>query len=120
VLFNAFIFAQLANLVNSRRINDEYNIFQNITHSPVFVTVLLICAGLQVRRGGGCPLRALTRLPALRCAPARLAPAPAPRQAPDPAAARLTAPSRPSPPTPPLPAGPHHQLHLRCVQGQAA
>lgn len=28
VLFNTFIFAQIFNLVNSRRINDEYNIFE--------------------------------------------------------------------------------------------
>lgn len=28
ILFNTFIFAQIFNLINSRRINDEYNVFE--------------------------------------------------------------------------------------------
>jgi hypothetical protein len=56
VLFNTFIFAQIFNLVNSRRINDEYNIFEGESDCRLCqCQVLVTCAaawwgGL---RGGG-------------------------------------------------------------------
>lgn len=47
VLFNAFIMCQVANEVNSRRINDEYNVFEGLHKSPIFLGVLTITIGLQ-------------------------------------------------------------------------
>jgi hypothetical protein len=52
----------LLNEVNARRINDELNVFEGIHKSPIFLGVLLVTAGLQVRVfarpcracGGGC------------------------------------------------------------------
>jgi hypothetical protein len=56
VLFNSFIFAQLGNLLNARRINNEYNIFAGLsfTKSPVFLAILFIIVALQVRCWCGC------------------------------------------------------------------
>lgn len=48
LLFNSFIFLQLLNEVNSRRINDELNVFEGIHRSPIFLGVLAVTAGLQV------------------------------------------------------------------------
>ncbi|WIA22054.1 hypothetical protein OEZ85_004399 [Tetradesmus obliquus] len=48
VLFNAFIWLQMLNEVNARRINDELNVFEGIHKSPIFIGVLLVTAGLQV------------------------------------------------------------------------
>ena len=39
---------QIANEVNSRRINDELNVFEGLHKSHIFIGVLLITAGLQV------------------------------------------------------------------------
>lgn len=47
VLFNAFIWMQLANEINARRIFDEYDIFSNLHRSPIFCAVIVITAGLQ-------------------------------------------------------------------------
>lgn len=35
--------------INSRRINDELNVFKDIHRSPIFIGVLIVTAGLQVR-----------------------------------------------------------------------
>jgi hypothetical protein len=43
---------QLLNEVNARRINDELNVFEGIHKSPIFIGVLLVTAGLQVRLTG--------------------------------------------------------------------
>lgn len=40
---------QMLNEVNARRINDELNVFEGIHKSPIFIGVLLVTAGLQVR-----------------------------------------------------------------------
>lgn len=48
LLFNAFIFMQVFNEINSRKILDEYNIFAGIHKSPIFLGVLAITAVLQV------------------------------------------------------------------------
>lgn len=47
VLFNTFIMLQVANEVNARRIKDEYNMFQGLHRSPIFLAVLAITLGLQ-------------------------------------------------------------------------
>lgn len=48
LLFNAFIFMQVFNEINSRKILDEYNIFAGIHKSPIFLGVLALTAVLQV------------------------------------------------------------------------
>lgn len=40
-VFNAFVFLQVFNEVNCRRIHDEVNVLQNIVYNPVFVVVQL-------------------------------------------------------------------------------
>lgn len=35
--------------INARRINDELNVFKDLHKSPIFLGVLIITAGLQVR-----------------------------------------------------------------------
>eukprot|EP00879_Flechtneria_rotunda_P002036 GHRR01002214.1.p1 GENE.GHRR01002214.1~~GHRR01002214.1.p1 ORF type:complete len:850 (+),score=231.92 GHRR01002214.1:2125-4674(+) len=40
LLFNTFIFAQIFNLINSRRINDEYNVFEGLNTSTLFLAIL--------------------------------------------------------------------------------
>jgi magnesium-transporting ATPase (P-type) len=47
LLFNAFIFMQVFNEFNARKIVDEYNIFSGVFHSPIFMGVIFITAGLQ-------------------------------------------------------------------------
>lgn len=51
ILFNSFIWLQMLNEINSRRINDELNVFEGIHHSPIFLGVLLVTGGLQVGCG---------------------------------------------------------------------
>eukprot|EP00878_Enallax_costatus_P000995 GHUV01001127.1.p1 GENE.GHUV01001127.1~~GHUV01001127.1.p1 ORF type:complete len:1156 (+),score=304.08 GHUV01001127.1:371-3838(+) len=48
LLFNSFIWLQIFNEVNSRRINDELNVFAHVQHSPIFIGVLIVTAALQV------------------------------------------------------------------------
>lgn len=48
LLFNAFIFMQVFNEINARKILDEYNIFAGIHHSPIFAGVLAITTVLQI------------------------------------------------------------------------
>ncbi|CAK0781476.1 hypothetical protein CVIRNUC_005383 [Coccomyxa viridis] len=48
VVFNAFIFMQLFNQINARKINDEMNVFSGIIHSHLFIYIWIAEAGLQV------------------------------------------------------------------------
>ncbi|CAG9461436.1 unnamed protein product [Pedinophyceae sp. YPF-701] len=48
IVFNAFIWMQLVNELNSRKIQDELNVLQGITHSPIFFFVLVFSAAMQV------------------------------------------------------------------------
>lgn len=48
VIFNAFIFMQVFNEINSRKIHDEFTIFQGIFKSPIFMGVIIITTGLQI------------------------------------------------------------------------
>lgn len=48
VLFNVFIWCQLSNEINARRINDELTIFEGLHKSPIFLGVLLFTAVFQV------------------------------------------------------------------------
>ncbi len=51
VLFNAFIFCQIFNEINARRINDEYTIFVGLFNNPIFVGVIAITVIFQVNFG---------------------------------------------------------------------
>ncbi|KAI8477413.1 MAG: hypothetical protein J3K34DRAFT_453016 [Monoraphidium minutum] len=48
LLFNAFIWCQIFNEINARRINDELNVFEGLHKSPIFIGVLAVTIGLQV------------------------------------------------------------------------
>ena len=48
LVFNAFIWCQLFNEINARRVDDELNVFENLTKSRIFMYVLVISAALQV------------------------------------------------------------------------
>jgi magnesium-transporting ATPase (P-type) len=48
VFFNAFIWLQLGNLINSRKISDEWNIFEGIAASGVFIGIYALIAAMQV------------------------------------------------------------------------
>lgn len=39
VIFNLFVFMQIFNMICSRKINDEKNIFEGITTNPAFIVV---------------------------------------------------------------------------------
>ncbi|PNW74900.1 hypothetical protein CHLRE_12g505350v5 [Chlamydomonas reinhardtii] len=47
-LFNAFIFCQIFNEINARRINDEYTIFVGLFTNPIFCSVIAITVVFQV------------------------------------------------------------------------
>lgn len=48
VIFNAFIFCQIFNEVNSRSIFDDINVFKGFFSNPIFLSVLVVSAALQV------------------------------------------------------------------------
>jgi Ca2+-transporting ATPase len=48
MLFNTFIFLQVFNIINARRVNDEPNIFQGIFQNKVFVSLFLVIVVVQV------------------------------------------------------------------------
>ncbi|EIE19492.1 calcium-translocating P-type ATPase [Coccomyxa subellipsoidea C-169] len=48
IVFNAFIFMQLVNQINARKINDELNVFKGIFHAPMFLYIYAIEIILQV------------------------------------------------------------------------
>ncbi|KAI9294032.1 PMCA-type calcium-translocating P-type ATPase [Neoconidiobolus thromboides FSU 785] len=47
-VFNAFVFLQVFNELNCRRINDEVNVLQNITHNQIFVLVQVVVVVGQI------------------------------------------------------------------------
>ncbi|GLI62465.1 hypothetical protein VaNZ11_005095 [Volvox africanus] len=47
LLFNIFICTQVANEINARRINDEYNIFEGFFNNWIFLAIIAITMGLQ-------------------------------------------------------------------------
>jgi Ca2+-transporting ATPase len=48
MVFNTFIWLQLFNEINARRINDEYDIFRGIFRTWIFPTVWVVTVALQV------------------------------------------------------------------------
>lgn len=49
VIFNVFIFMQIFNEINARKIRNEYNIFQGVFDSSIFCAIFVGITGLQVR-----------------------------------------------------------------------
>lgn len=47
MVFNTFIFAQVFNEINSRKIRDEYNIFERFLENNIFISVIIITIALQ-------------------------------------------------------------------------
>eukprot|EP00873_Tetraselmis_striata_P037774 jgi/Tetstr1/458038/TSEL_044546.t1 len=48
IFFNAYIWLQLGNLLNARKINDEWNIFEGILSSGVFIGIYALIAAMQI------------------------------------------------------------------------
>jgi Ca2+ transporting ATPase len=48
VIFNLFVFLQIYNFLNSRKIEDEVNIFEDISRSNWFIMIVLLIIFLQV------------------------------------------------------------------------
>jgi len=42
LIFNVFVWMQIFNFLNARKIEDELNIFENITASPMFLIIVVI------------------------------------------------------------------------------
>lgn len=48
LVFNAFIYMQVFNMFNARKIHDEKNVFSGITKNPHFIVVWLVIALFQI------------------------------------------------------------------------
>jgi len=48
LVFNSFVFAQIFNSINSRRLDNHLNIFQGITRNYYFIGITLLEIGIQV------------------------------------------------------------------------
>ena len=46
VVFNLFVYLQVANMFCARKINDEFNIFEGIHRNGLYIIILFIIAGL--------------------------------------------------------------------------
>jgi magnesium-transporting ATPase (P-type) len=47
-VFNIFVYLQVFNMINCRKINDEKNIFEGIHTNWMFLAIWLVIAGMQV------------------------------------------------------------------------
>ena len=48
LVFNVFVFMQIFNFVNARKIEDEFNIMENVMKSKMFLGIVLLTLVLQV------------------------------------------------------------------------
>jgi len=48
LIFNVFVWMQLFNEINSRNLKGEVNVFKGIEKNPLFCTIVVVTAGLQV------------------------------------------------------------------------
>mmetsp|Transcript_28838 Transcript_28838/g.33306 ORF Transcript_28838/g.33306 Transcript_28838/m.33306 type:complete len:266 (-) Transcript_28838:30-827(-) len=48
LVFNTFVMMQILNFFNSRKLNDELNIFEGLTRAPVFCLIVVLIVGLQI------------------------------------------------------------------------
>ena len=46
-IFTMFVFLQIFNMLAARKIHDEFNIFEGMTKSPVFIVILIIIIAAQ-------------------------------------------------------------------------
>ena len=47
VVFNLFVYLQVANMFCARKINDEFNIFEGIHRNALYGIIVVIIAALQ-------------------------------------------------------------------------
>ncbi|CAD8132398.1 unnamed protein product [Paramecium pentaurelia] len=47
-IFNVFVFMQVFNFINSRKLNDEFNVFANICNNPLFILIVFFIIILQI------------------------------------------------------------------------
>jgi len=47
-IFTAFVMMQIFNMICSRKINDEFNIFEGIFKNPIFITIWIVIIGGQI------------------------------------------------------------------------
>lgn len=48
MVFNAFVFCQIFNFINARKLNDEINIFAGILKNQMFIVIVSVIIALQV------------------------------------------------------------------------
>jgi len=48
VVFNTFVFMQIFNMINARKINDELNIFEGIHHNSAFMIIFVLITVIQI------------------------------------------------------------------------
>ena len=48
VVFNTFVFLQIFNMINARKINDEFNIFEGIHHNKIFLIIIFLITVIQI------------------------------------------------------------------------
>lgn len=48
MIFNTFVWMQIFNFLNARRIKDELNIFEGIHKNPLFIVIVIMIVFLQV------------------------------------------------------------------------
>ncbi|EEB06354.2 vacuolar calcium transporting P-type ATPase P2 type [Schizosaccharomyces japonicus yFS275] len=48
IVFNTFVWMQLFNEVNNRRLDNKLNIFEHITHNWLFIAIFILVAAIQV------------------------------------------------------------------------
>lgn len=46
-VFNIFVWLQIFNFINARKINDEINVFEGVTKSPLFIALVVLIMVLQ-------------------------------------------------------------------------
>ena len=54
-MFNAFVWMQLVNQINCRKVNESFDVFEGVWRNPTFVGIFAAEVGLQaliVQRGG--------------------------------------------------------------------
>jgi magnesium-transporting ATPase (P-type) len=48
IIFTVFVFSQLFNEFNSRRLNNEWNVFKGISKNSIFILIILVTIAIQV------------------------------------------------------------------------
>jgi len=48
IIFNTFVFLQIFNEINARRVNNEWNVFEHIFDNGYFIIIMGIIIGVQI------------------------------------------------------------------------